>query len=241
MVEKWLKKIFSLQFLSFVVAIIGAYYGYKQFVRDEPGKVTLCTAKFTLEDKIRWILIGFDSEEDTIDIKNMRNLPLFGNMGKQPIEDVSIFGSIMEGNLRFQTNPAYNFSKGEDVGNKNPYVFSVRMEKIPYFSFFPFPIDRLKVSPREFVHLSVNMAYTYKGHPQLENFFFILTGIPKQYKNKSQEMYTKYIYPYLIKINKPESIAVIYKDTVITNLKTTEEINNKAFYDSLKRIKDFEK
>lgn len=239
--EKWLKKIFSLQTLGIVIAIVSAYYGYKQFVRDEPGQISLATGKFSLDDNIRWIFIGFDLENDVTDLKHMLNIPLFGNLGEQPIEDVFMCGSIMEKGLSFEESNCYSFRKGEEVKHEYPIVFSTRMEKLPYFSFFPFPINKVKNDVNKGLHISVNMAYTYKGHPNLENYFFILAGIPQKNRNNSQEAFAKHIMPYLIKLNKQDSVAIIYNDIVVTHLKKLSEINNESFYNSLKTIKDFER
>lgn len=238
--EHWLKKIFSLQFLGFVVAVLTLYYGYKQFVRDEPGQLCLATGNNTFDKKIRWVFIGFDMETDRIDLEHMRNIPLLGNMGEKPIEDVFMCGSIME-KISFVGNTAYTFRKGEETGHPNPYTFAVRMEKIPYFSFFHFPLKEIHGNARNGIHVSVNMAYTYKGHPNLENYFFILTGIPKAYKANSQISYAKYLIPYLAKLNKQDSVAIIFKDTMVCNLKDLQTIKEESFIRNLRQIKDFEK
>lgn len=239
--EKWLKKIFSLQFLGFVVAIVTAYYGYKQYLRDEPGKLILSNGKYSLDENIRWVFIGFDLEDEITDLEKMHNIPLFGNLDKQPIEDVFMCGSIMEKDVTFEQSECYTFREGKVIEHEYPIVFSTRMEKIPYFSFFPFPMNKVKKDVTKGLHISVNMAYTYKGHPELENYFFILVGVPKQNKNNSQEAFAKHIMPYLIKLKDLNSVAVIYKDTVVTKLKDIKEINNDNFYNNLKSIKELER
>lgn len=238
--ERWLKKIFSLQFLGFVVAVLALYYTYKQFDREEPGEFTLMTGKYTLNKDIRWVFIGFDMTSNSIDLENMKNIPLFGNMGEKPIEDVFMCGSIME-NINFVSNKMYTLRKGEESGHQYPYTFAVRMKQIPYFSFFPFPLDKIIGNPNKGIHASVNMAFTYKGHSNLENYFFIITGIPKQYKSNSQMAYAKYLVPYLVQLNKQDSIAIIYKDTIVSKVKDIQVLKDKSFVNKLKNIKDLEK
>lgn len=153
---KWLKRIFSINSLGFIVAVAGLLLAYKQLMRENGGSLTLdVNGEQSLTDihSAYTICTG----EDVIPTSSLDIFPRFTNQTKYAVKEM-----LLTGELRSDTTLANYIDNGWSHGYSDG-VSTLRYEDTrvyPHTS-VPFPFTKIEVSDDGVFDLS-NRA-TYEG------------------------------------------------------------------------------
>jgi len=204
-VSRWLKKIFSIQFISLVIAAVGLYFAYDQFVKDKPGEFRFFNKGNRFSPDIRTVFYGFEINGDSIYLDNNMYLPTLANFSQKPIVDLKVVAD-MQYNFGFRCDDNYNWFKQDESDLQIPKItFVAGTERLGSMTPITFPIRSLETDYDEIQVNYVRMGIVYQGAPEeIMNYFYYLVGIPPKLrdddgKEKSAEyLFIKAIRPYLL-------------------------------------------
>lgn len=205
-VSRWLKKIFSLQFISVAITAVGLYFAYVQFVKDKPGELRFFNGEKRFSPDIRTVFFGFEIDGDSIYLDKNKYLPVLANYSQNPIVDFKIIAD-MQYNIGFRCDDNYTWVKLDDDSDiKIPMInFCAGTGRLGSMTPISFPISALETNSDEIQVNYVRMGIMYQGVPEeILNYFYYLVGIPKKLrdddgKGKSAEyLFIKAIRPYLL-------------------------------------------
>ena len=208
--NRWLKRIFSLEFVSVVIGLIGLYFAYDAFIKDKPGELCLFNDKQSFRKDIRYIFYGFEIKEDSITFRKAFNLPTLINKSSNEIKDVSVTAE-MTTSVGFSVNGFYKYEieKNQDsIANSMlfPYVYmTYATDRIGFGSGIPFPIYSLATDGDELFLKNIKMSYIYQGMSEdVINLTYYIVGIPEGYRDEDGKVidaeyaFIKAIRPYLL-------------------------------------------
>lgn len=224
-VIKWLKKLFSLQFLSVLIGVGGLYLAYRTFIREEPGELTLHNYNKHFGKNVRNIIYGFEIDSDSLYIRGARNFPLLANVSHNSLEDVSIIAE-MQNNIGFRTTDGYFCTEEKDSVLWGKVNFYVKRERIGFMDPILFPIETLETDENELLFQHIRFAYAYKGMSEdIINMHYFIVGIPKHYRDDNGKIidaeyaFLKSIRPLLLQSIAeevtPNQILIIFKDKYV--------------------------
>lgn len=219
-----LKKIFTLQFLAVVIGIISLYITYKTFIRDDQGEITFMIDGKELNKNISIVYYGFFIESDSIDIYSLKDFPILANTSSKTIEDFTLYAYTLNIPKSFANN-RYNVAQGS---GDNTIAYEYNLSKIKPLEGVYWPINALYTNKREILVYPIKLIYSYKTKEASEILLYII-GIPHQKTiEKSEEVFTKTINPYLIENNDSKHTAIIFNKQIIQKPTLKKGVNYKS-------------
>lgn len=238
---KWLKKLFSVQFLEIVIGIAGLYLTYLAFIRDEPGELSLYNNSHQFSKDIRYVIFGFEIIEDSLDFQNSKSFPSLANFSNNELNDFGVLAE-MQNNIGFKASESYEYYIEEtDSILFDKVQFYTKRERIGFMEPVNFPLEKMETKGDELLFQQIKYAYYYQGVPEdIINMHYFIVGIPQQYRDDDGTIidaecaFIKAIRPLLLQsiIEKIDSkqILIVFKDKYVEapskmELLSNEEIN----------------
>ena len=222
-ITRWLKRIFSLEFLSVIIGLVGLYFAYDSFIKDKPGDLRFFNVEHVFSEDIHYIYYGFEMNGDSLDISSNVYIPRLINYSSNSINDLSVVALANNG-TPFRPNGNYDVKVyGKDSSSISKITMALRNERIGYMGIIPFPIDRIALEYGEILTETISINYLYKGmEDEVKTVHVTLIGIPPEYKDddgyaKSAEYsFIKAVRPYLLMmIEDYKEVAVMFENKTV--------------------------
>lgn len=218
---QWIKRIFSIKFLGFIVGVVGLWFTYSTFIKDKPGSFSFLAKNEILDEKINTIFYGFKMTSDSIDVERGQEIPLMINATTNIIEDLNVYAVLPRG-YKFYLHPMYSIEPDSlKIGNtKHFFTCGYRQTRVgPYDGLF-WPITTLFFDKKEPLVFPVNLNYTYKTK-ELTQIDLYIIGIPDYYNERSsssiEKQFIEIVRPFLLsKINNRKTVLVINDKIVLS-------------------------
>ena len=221
LISKWLKRLFSLEFLSVIIGLVGLWFAYNSFIQDKPGILRLTTVSGKLDEKITTVLYGFELNSDSIVVMNLPNIPLLANMTSNTIEDITVYGSTPK-EYKVVPNPRYIAESPEvqkikemGLGKLN---YGLSQDKIHPMDGIYWPVSIIYPDKNELLIYPIDIYYSYKTK-KMTHIILLLVGIPNSRNSKTNDEIEKEfiakIRPYLLDIKDLDKTAIIYNDKIV--------------------------
>ena len=218
---KWLRRIFSLEFLGVVIGAASLYLAYITFANDStPGHLCHFNVNKTFDKGIRYIFYGFEINDDSLYINNNKYFPCLVNNGPNEIVDFSIASTMK---LNVNISPNRNFAYSYEQNDSTTFAkvsFAFVAERIGFMYSIPFPLDAIETYDDEIQMTEINSGVMYKDMSEdIINYFYFIVGIPKHYRDEKGEEITaehafiQTISPYLLYMldnRDPNEILLIF-------------------------------
>lgn len=221
LISKWLRRLFSLEFLSVVIGLAGLWFAYNTFVKDKPGILRLTTVSGKLDEKITNVLYGFELNCDSIVVMNLPNIPLIANMTSNTIEDITVYGCTPK-EYKAVPNPRYitespEMQKIKEIG-LGKLSYGLSQDKIHPMDGIYWPVSIIYPDKNELLIYPIDIYYSYKTK-KMTHIILLLVGIPNpgniKTKDEIEKEFIAKIRPYLLGIEDLDKTAIIYNNKIV--------------------------
>lgn len=219
-ITRWLRRIFSLEFLGVVTGLVGLYFAYDAFIKDKPGELHLFNKSKICED-VRYIFYGFEIKGDSLEFAKAKNFPYIANYSNNPITDFSMV-CRMKNNIGCRIDDSFDYYLEDDDSLQIPNIMmACTAERIGYMGIIPFPLVKMETRTDEIIIQHVLLSYLYQGLSEdVVNLFYFIVGIPPEYKENgitrgAEYSFIKAIRPYLLSIEDNEQIFIAFDDKTV--------------------------
>lgn len=223
----WLKRIFSIKVLGFIVALASLWFAYEAFIREKPGELTIYCPDKRFDKSITTVYYGFELSSDTIDIWDLPSFIQIANLTGRPMEDVTIVVIIPQIiDLGFLYT--YKCLIEEKEHQIPEYTLALKMDRLGAMSHLPFPIIKLFPKKNETLFLPVQIGVLSGGSDEAKNFFIKMVGIPHQNnKEEFESAFIDAIRSHLLAEKNPDEVAIEFDGIIIESPSNLNLLKNK--------------
>lgn len=217
-VVKWLKRVFSLEFLGVLIGAASLYLAYVTFMKDTPGSLSLFNEKHHYSERIRYVFYGFEIDGDSLYFYKKDNFPSLANRSSNSIKDLTLT-AFMRNNVGYKVDRSYSFAiKDDETGLQFPQLItSYQAERIGFGGLIPFPLTVMETKSDELLTQRIDLVFIYNGMDEhAVNLHYIIVGVPQHYRDDdgkeidAEYAFIKAIRPILTDIEDPQQILIIY-------------------------------
>ena len=223
LIAKWLKRMFSLEFLGVLIGLAGLWFGYKTFIQEKPGILRLTTKSGKLDEKVNTVFYGFELDKDSFLIMDLPNIPILANMTSNTIEDITVFGYTPKEykalpNSRYMAESIEAHNQNNKEFGLGKLSYALRQDKINPMDGIFWPVSIIYPNQNELFFYPIEIYYSFKTK-EMTHITLFLVGIPiNNGKLSSAEVETEFIKkikPYLLGIDDVDKTAIIYHDKIV--------------------------
>jgi len=233
-INRWLRRIFSLEFLGVVIGAIGLYFTYDTFLKEKPGEIRMYNEKQKFSSDIRYVFYGFEIKGDSLNLLRAKNFPHLANYSSNPVNDFTML-SNMDNNLGCTINERYKHEVAVDDSLSFPQLRMASFhERVGYMGVVPFPIETIETRTDEVLIQHILLSYMYQGMKEdIVNLHYYLVGIPPHYRDddgreiSSEKYFIKAIRPYLLMIEDYNQILLLFGNKIVEAPKNIELLDEK--------------
>ena len=233
---KWLKKIFSLQFLGIVLTIIFGWYGVASYLQNQPGELIFKSHLTEFDKNFNCIFYGFELEKDTISIMDLPNIPIFANITSHTIEDITAYSYVPKIYSVAVADDYWQIESEKTLNEKEYGIgfihFLFTRDKIKPLDGIRWPIIQIAGNKNQILIYPIDIFYSYKTK-EMSSIRLMLVGIPNNNHEKTKKdierLFIKTIRPYLMTIDNIDKCAIIFGEKVVESL-SKEKVSNSDFY-----------
>lgn len=214
---KWLKRIFSLEFLGVVIGAAGLYLAYQQLANEKPGNLQWSNAYGTLSEDTKYIIVSQPYTGDSVLLMN-ETMP-FLKSNKKQVEDLLVMANI-PAKTNFSIRQAYTTVRQAQTGKHDNIEAALEIERLGANHAIPFPVQVIYPVSGETIKLPVTVACMYKDKNSVLGTAIHLVVYPAD-GQLTEKMFMKAIKPLLLIADKNgqlDKTAVLYENKIIENL-----------------------
>lgn len=221
---QWIKRIFSIKALGFIVGVVGLWFTYSTFIKDKPGSFSFLAKNEMLDEKINTIFYGFKMTSDSVNVESGQEIPLMINATPNIIEDLNVYAVLPLG-YKFYLHPMYSVEPDSfKIGNsKHFFTCGYRQARVgPYDGLF-WPITTLFFDKKEPLVFPVKLNYTYKTKEFTQIDLYIV-GIPDYYNDQAsstiEKQFVEMVRPYLLSKKNNRKTALVINGKIVQSPNT---------------------
>lgn len=215
---RWLKRIFSLEFLGVIIAAVSLWYTYQQFIAEKSGDLEWANYYGNVSKKTNYIIVSLPYTGDSIQL-NTNTMPMLSS-SKSQVEDLIVMAEIPV-KAQMRIHPAYNVNteKQEHYHDKLTAVFETA--RLGAHHSVPFPIQTIYPEDGETIKIPVTLSYVYKNcQENVNGTTFDLVVYPNN-GDMTEKEFMSAIKPLLLSADESGKLgetSVLLEDRIIKDL-----------------------